>query len=80
MKEEVMQKYYRYKKEEKRNQSEEITSDHLFSLLTKDRHFLSFVGAGGKSSLIEAMADLGTKQEKKVLVTTTTHIFRPEPE
>ena len=80
MKEEVMQKYYRYKKEEKRNQSEEITSDHLFSLLTKDRHFLSFVGSGGKSSLIEAMADLGTKQEKKVLVTTTTHIFRPEPE
>ena len=80
MKEEVMQKYYRYKKEEKRNQSEEITSNHLFSLLTKDRHVLSFVGAGGKSSLIEAMAVWETRQGKKVLVTTTTHIFQPEPE
>lgn len=80
MKEELMQKYYRYKKEEKRKQSEEITSDQLFSILAKDRHFLSFVGAGGKSSLIEAMAAWGTKQGKKVLVTTTTHIFRSEPE
>ena len=80
MKEELMQKYYRYKKKEKRSQSEEITSDHLFSTLTKDRHCFSFVGAGGKSSLIEAMAAWGTKQGKKVLVTTTTHIFRPEPE
>ena len=76
----MIQRYYRYKKEEKENQSEEITSGQLFSFLTKDRHCLSFVGAGGKSSLMEAMAIWGTKQGKKVLVTTTTHIFRPEPE
>ena len=74
----MIQKFYKYKLEKK--QSEKVESHLLFSTLMKDRHCFSFVGAGGKSSLIEVMATWGTKQGKKVLVTTTTHIFRPEPE
>ena len=74
----MIQKFYKYNLEKK--QSEKVESHLLFSTLTKDRHCFSFVGAGGKSSLIEGMAAWGTKQGKKVLVTTTTHIFRPEPE
>lgn len=78
MEKELIQKFYKYKLEKK--QSEKVESHLLFSTLMKDRHYFSFVGAGGKSSLIEVMATWGTKQGKKVLVTTTTHIFRPEPE
>lgn len=78
MEKELIQKFYKYNLEKK--QSEKVESHLLFSTLTKDRHCFSFVGAGGKSSLIEVMAAWGTKQGKKVLVTTTTHIFRPEPE
>ena len=78
MEKELIQKFYKYNLEKKR--SEKVESHLLFSTLTKDRHCFSFVGAGGKSSLIEIMAAWGTKQGKKVLVTTTTHIFRPEPE
>ena len=74
----MIQKFYKYNLEKK--QSEKVESHLLFSTLTKDRHCFSFVGAGGKSSLIEIMAAWGTKQGKKVLVTTTTHIFRPETE
>ena len=74
----MIQKFYKYNLEKK--QSEKVESHLLFSTLTKDRHCFSFVGAGGKSSLIEVMAAWGTKQRKKVLVTTTTHIFRPKPE
>ena len=78
MEKELIQKFYKYNLEKK--QSEKVESHLLFSTLTKDRHCFSFVGAGGKSSLIEIMATWGTKQGKKVLVTTTTHIFQPEPE
>ena len=78
MEKELIQKFYKYNLEKK--QSEKVESHLLFSTLTKDRHCFSFVGAGGKSSLIEVMAAWGTKQRKKVLVTTTTHIFRPKPE
>lgn len=74
----MIQKFYKYNPDKK--QSEKVESQLFFSMLGKDRHSISFVGAGGKSSLIEAMAAWGTKQGKKVLVTTTTHIFRPEPE
>ena len=73
MEKELIQKFYKYKLEKK--QSEKVESHLLFSTLTKDRHCFSFVGAGGKSSLIEVMAAWGTKQGKKVLVTTTTHIL-----
>ena len=59
----MIQKFYKYNLEKK--QSEKVESHLLFSTLTKDRHCFSFVGAGGKSSLIEVMAAWGTKQGKK---------------
>ena len=74
----MIQKFYKYNPDKK--QSEKVESHLFFAMLGKDRRYISFVGAGGKSSLIEAMAAWGTKQGKKVLVTTTTHICRPEPE
>ena len=51
-----------------------------FYLLAEGKHIVSFVGAGGKSSLIDAIAKWSSNQGKKVLVTTTTHIFRPQDE
>lgn len=78
MEKELIQKFYKYNPDKK--QSEKVEAQLFFSMLGKDRHYISFVGAGGKSSLIEAMAAWGTKQGEKVLVTTTTHIFRPESE
>ena len=54
MEKELIQKFYKYNLEKK--QSEKVESYLLFSTFTKDRHCFSFVGAGGKSSLIEIMA------------------------
>ena len=39
---------------------------------------ISFVGAGGKTSLIFAWAEELAAQGKKVIVTTTTHMYHPE--
>lgn len=45
----------------------------------KKREFWSFVGAGGKSTLILLTADQYARKRKRVLVTTTTHTaFRKE--
>lgn len=38
---------------------------------------LSLVGAGGKTSLIRRLAREGKRRGKRVLVTTTTHMYRP---
>jgi probable selenium-dependent hydroxylase accessory protein YqeC len=46
--------------------------------LEDDRHVISIVGAGGKTTLMYALAECCARKGKKVLVTTTTHIFRPE--
>ena len=39
---------------------------------------ISFVGAGGKTSLIFAWAEELASQGKKVIITTTTHMYHPE--
>ena len=39
---------------------------------------ISFTGAGGKTSLISAWARELAASGKKVIITTTTHMFRPE--
>lgn len=39
---------------------------------------IAFVGAGGKSTLIAALAQELCEQGKKVIVTTTTHIRKPQ--
>lgn len=54
-----------------------VTPGQAFPFLTDGKHCVSVVGAGGKSSLIDCMAAEAAKQGRKVLVTTTTHIFRP---
>ena len=73
-----MYKFYRYDKELKK--SKETTLQTAFPFLMNEKCCVSFVGAGGKSSLIACIADWGTLHRKKVLVTTTTHIFRPSSE
>lgn len=42
------------------------------------KHVISLVGAGGKTTLMYALARACAEQGKKVLVSTTTHIFKPE--
>ena len=37
---------------------------------------IAVVGAGGKSSLIEALAEKFSAQGKKICITTTTHIYK----
>ena len=39
---------------------------------------ISVVGAGGKTSLIFALADELANSGKKIVVTTTTHMLHPE--
>ena len=73
-----MCKFYRYDKELKK--SKETTLQTAFPFLMKEKCCVSFVGAGGKSSLIACIADWDTLHRKNVLVTTTTHIFRPSSE
>lgn len=70
-----MCKFYKYYKELKK--SKESPLQTAFPFLMKEKCCVSFVGAGGKSSLIACIADWGALHQKKVLVTTTTHIFRP---
>jgi probable selenium-dependent hydroxylase accessory protein YqeC len=41
----------------------------------KDRAFISLVGAGGKSTFFNRLAQELSKQKKKIILTTTTHMF-----
>lgn len=43
----------------------------------KKPYVIAFVGAGGKTSLIRRLAWEGRARGRKVLVATTTHMFRP---
>lgn len=52
-------------------------SDPLNDILNKK--FVTFVGAGGKTSLIEYLAAGAVKRDKRVALTTTTKIFVKEP-
>lgn len=47
--------------------------------LTAQSRFVSFVGAGGKSTLIEYIAAEGLRRGKRVAITTTTKIWAREP-
>lgn len=48
----------------------------LFKYLQK-KHIVSLVGAGGKTTVMYQLAQHFASLGKKVLVTTTTHIFKP---
>lgn len=49
----------------------------VFGFFGHSGHTVSLVGGGGKTTLMFFMAETCAKEGKKVLVTTTTHIFRP---
>lgn len=49
----------------------------VFGVFGESCHRISLVGGGGKSTLMYFMADKCAKEGKKVLVSTTTHIFAP---
>lgn len=42
------------------------------------KHIISFVGGGGKTSLIYKLGKELSKAGKKVIITTTTHMFMPD--
>ncbi|MDO5575156.1 MAG: hypothetical protein Q4G60_14380, partial [bacterium] len=50
----------------------------MFGLESRRNPVISVVGAGGKTSLIKALADDYTKDHRSVIVTTTTHMMQPE--
>ena len=47
--------------------------------LTLQTHYLSFVGAGGKTTLIEYLAAEAIRRGKRVAITTTTKIWAKPP-
>lgn len=49
----------------------------LFKYLQEKKHIVSLVGAGGKTTVMYHLAQHFASLGKKVLVTTTTHIFQP---
>ena len=49
-----------------------------FPFLKEKKHVISLVGAGGKTTLMYALAKCFTENGARTVVTTTTHIFRPE--
>ena len=48
-----------------------------FMDLLDKKHIVSLVGAGGKTTVMYQLAEHFAKKGKKVLVTTTTHIWKP---
>lgn len=44
----------------------------------KEHHLISFVGAGGKTTLIETLAGELSRMGFRVVITTTTHMRRPD--
>jgi probable selenium-dependent hydroxylase accessory protein YqeC len=49
----------------------------LFKYLHEKKHIVSLVGAGGKTTVMYQLAEHFASLGKKVLVSTTTHIFQP---
>lgn len=47
--------------------------------LVVDTQYIAFVGAGGKTSLIEYLAGKTAKRNKKTVITTTTKVYAREP-
>lgn len=49
-----------------------------FPFLAEKGHVISIVGAGGKTTLMQTLADNYAKKGNTVVVATTTHIMRPK--
>lgn len=50
----------------------------LLALIEGHSKMIAFVGAGGKTTTIYNLANELISQGKRVIITTTTHIYRPE--
>lgn len=49
-----------------------------FGFLTRTGQIVSLVGGGGKTTLMYCLADACASRGKRVLVSTTTHIYQPD--
>ncbi|MDR1018689.1 MAG: putative selenium-dependent hydroxylase accessory protein YqeC [Lachnospiraceae bacterium] len=58
----------------------ETDLDDAFTFLKESNNIVSIVGAGGKTSLMYALADRASKNGFHTLVTTSTHIWKPNGE
>ena len=52
--------------------------EDLIQTIENQHQIISVVGAGGKSTLIRTLAERLSRRGRRVLVTTTTHIWKPE--
>lgn len=52
--------------------------EELFTFLRGRGNIVSLIGAGGKTTLLYDLAQLGAKKGLRTLVTTTTHIYEPK--
>lgn len=56
----------------------QVSIEEAFLFLSEKNHVISLVGGGGKTTLMYALARECQKRGLKTLVTTTTHIAKPE--
>lgn len=56
-----------------------IDPEHIRCELTLETHYLSLVGAGGKTALIEYLAAEAIRRGRRVAITTTTKIWAKGP-
>lgn len=56
----------------------EVAMETAFPFLKEKKHVISLVGAGGKTTLMYTLAEEYRRRGYRVLVTTTTHILKPE--
>ena len=56
----------------------EASIEEVFPFLRTKGHVVSLVGGGGKTTLMYQMAEYYSESGYHTLVTTTTHIFKPE--
>lgn len=66
-----------YQYEQNLYKEKETLIDAL-SLSLGNKEIIAFVGGGGKSSLIKRLSNELKELKKRVIITTTTHIYKPE--
>lgn len=57
-----------------------VEMETAFPFLLEPDHVVSLLGGGGKTTLLYEMAGFGVQNGQKVLVTTSTHLYRPPEE
>lgn len=80
----MSKRFYLCEKQNRDNQAQKqkrwakVEIEEAFPFLKEEHKMISLVGAGGKSTLMEHMAEACGKNGRKVLLTTSTHIWKPE--